>query len=367
MVIIGRGRVLTPSNSPIQFASQFRGVMTDLAALSFAIYDVSTEERQLEPVQVFPVSGFQDVDLVADRVGVGRYVATGWTVPTTGDGSAGKMRIVWQYQIAPQPDFNGQTIVQPVLSCEQDFDVLASAPLSLSGPLYCLVSDLREEGVASTVSDARLLLTILRAGQQIETWLGQYFEPRYVSEYAFNGSGSSIALFDIPIIGIETLYFRAQYVYQASLTIPPAVWKVYNRHLSGMTNPDDRQSPKIELAVEFTDHTYPEYRFPKGQQNVAVSGLFGYTDPDGSPVGCVPWGIRRACQMLVLRDLAKLTSSTRGEALQRSRLLEERTRDQSYKLDKDPRLAANGAGFSGDVEIDQLLLAYGAPFGIGGA
>ena len=95
-----------------------------------------------------------------------------------------------------------------------------------------------------------------------------------------------------------------------------------------------------------------------------LSGLWGYTEPDGTPEGRTPPAIRRACMLLVLRWLSPLgDEDAAGDARNRWRIVEERTRDQSYKL-----APVRGSGaFTGDPEIDAILARNRRPLGLGAA
>ena len=105
-------------------------------------------------------------------------------------------------------------------------------------------------------------------------------------------------------------------------------------------------------------------RFPKGYGNIEARGLWGYTEDDGSAEGRTPLEIRRVTILLVLRTLPPMgDTDAAGEARNRWRILEERTRDQSYKLD---RVAQTGA-FTGDPEIDGILARFRRPPGLGAA
>ena len=93
----------------------------------------------------------------------------------------------------------------------------------------------------------------------------------------------------------------------------------------------------------------------RGVQNVVINGLFGYTDPDGSPTGRTPELIRHVTKLLVLREIPTMTDTSQREDRQkRWRIVSERTRDQGYNLDP---LHAHG-GFTGDPAIDAILAAY---------
>ena len=97
------------------------------------------------------------------------------------------------------------------------------------------------------------------------------------------------------------------------------------------------------------------------EEAVELDGLFGYTEPDGTAEGRTPPPIRRACILLVLRGLHPLADDGGFDARNRWRIIEERTRDQSYKLDRPSR----SGGPTGDPELDAILLRYrrAAPLG----
>jgi hypothetical protein len=69
--------------------------------------------------------------------------------------------------------------------------------------------------------------------------------------------------------------------------------------------------------------------------------------------------------LLALRSLAPLADDASFEARSRWRIVEERTRDQSYRL--DPARSAASASLTGDPEVDALLVPYVRPSPIGAA
>lgn len=95
--------------------------------------------------------------------------------------------------------------------------------------------------------------------------------------------------------------------------------------------------------------------FPKGHGNVLAEGRWGYTEDDGTPDGRTPLAVKRACILLVLRGLHPLADDAAFEARSRWRIIEERTRDQSYRLETT---RSDGLMLTGDPEVDQLLSPY---------
>ena len=104
--------------------------------------------------------------------------------------------------------------------------------------------------------------------------------------------------------------------------------------------------------------------FPRGRGNVVVEGRWGFTEDDGTPEGRTPLAIRRACLLLVLRNFAPLAEDASFEARSRWRIIEERTRDQSYRLDAAKQTARQ---LTGDPEVDSLLAPYVRPSPLGAA
>jgi hypothetical protein len=90
---------------------------------------------------------------------------------------------------------------------------------------------------------------------------------------------------------------------------------------------------------------------------------WGFTEPDGTAEGRTPLEIRRVCILLVLRGIDPLAGAASSDARNRWRLVEERTRDQSYRM-AELRV---GNPLTGDPEIDAILARYRRPVGLGAA
>ena len=212
---------------------------------------------------------------------------------------------------------------------------------------YCRRRDIRNEGFApEQVSTARLNELIELASSYIETVTERFFEPR-AQTITEDGTGSCRLLLGEPIIDIESVEILGQDSVPASGAIDPAEYRVYNRHLTqGLLKPDDRDNPQIVLIGS---------EFHRGAQNIRIVGLFGYTEPDESATGRTPLLIREVCKKLVVREIPLLSeTSDREDGKNRYRLIQEKTRDQSYTLDK---LRITGS-LTGDPEIDNVLIQF---------
>lgn len=211
--------------------------------------------------------------------------------------------------------------------------------------MYATVADLRSEGVTEAMAtDARLEALVDEAGCNIDRITGWCFEPRS-STYGLDGRGTSTLELPVPLIYLE------------HVAINGVVFPLKEEDLLVIGSPVQPgvDVPRLVLVNGWI--------FPRGVANVAVTGLWGCTEPDGSTTGRTPLEIRRVCMLLVLRALHPLAGQDSADARNRWRILEERTRDQSYRLDS---LKSKGP-FTGDPEIDDILLRYRRPAEMGAA
>lgn len=357
MPALARNQASSCTHPVLDLFTQVNGVLVDVAALEFQIFDVSDAGKQQDPVQVYPatVGTRAQVNVGAgcptgDKLSTGHFVAR-WTPPV--NEAIGTHEVRWFFRLTPS---------SPEQTFREEFEVLVEvAGFSATG--YALVSDLRSEGItAAQASDARLQTLIALASRYVERMTGRFFEPR-PQELRLDGTGGRALLLGQPIVGIERVAIDSNPFSPADLPIDVSVFRVYNRHLSqGLLLPDDRDNPKLELFHR--ESRFGNLVWPKGQQNVTVQGVFGYTEPDGSPTGRTPELIRRAAALLVMRELPLLGNvDAREDAQRRYRLTSERTRDQSYTLEA---LRVQGA-FTGDPEIDNILQAFQRPSDFGAA
>ena len=194
-------------------------------------------------------------------------------------------------------------------------------------------------------SDARLERLLDEASRVIDRVTGWYFEPREAT-YLLDGRGAPSVEPPVPPLRLDAL-------------------RVDGSLFS--TDPEDLQTVGSPVQPGFDAprlRLLNGYVFPKGLANIQARGLWGYTEDDGTPEGRTPLEIQRACMLLVLHRLPLLgDTEAADDARNRWRIIEERTRDQSYKL------AAPGASetLTGDPEVDSILSRYRRPMGLGAA
>jgi hypothetical protein len=182
-------------------------------------------------------------------------------------------------------------------------------------------------------------------------------------------------LLDEPIVAIEAVTIRDP---MGGIATVDDTLRVYNRHLTeNLHSPDDRDSPKLEFihgndlggVNEYPSGLAPrnflrDLTWPRGRQNIGLVGLFGFTEPDGSFIGTTPALIQEATQMLVFRNIQRLSIRLPGTTA----VIMEATRDQQVQY------AQPGAGgdtrarvFTGDPDIDQILVGFVRPPYMGAA
>lgn len=362
MIAVVKSAGATVANRALQLVVQDAGgLLTDVYSASFQIFDTTTAQKEASPVQVWPTTtgNRQSIDVVADRLGTGRYAAT-WA-PAVGL-SAGRYVVRWFYQF---------TVSADPTAFEQEFELAAQAYL---GPHYCTVYDLRAAGMAvASAADGVAQKLVVQASRWVEHYTGRQFDAQYKVIRASGNSGRALLL-DEPIIALDsvTLNYQGDFV---SNDREVGTFTVFNRHIrENLFRPDDRDNPKLEFlhgwdfAGLYTGPSRYDYRFSSGVQNVQVAGVFGYTEPDQSMVGCTPHLIRHACQLICWKQQYALGSNERWDAQNRNRLTSEYTRDQGFIWAKpdDVRNVPPITHF-GDPEIDSILYGFIRPPQVGAA
>lgn len=258
------------------------------------------------------------------------------------------------------------------------FPVLVAGSLIPNG--YATLAQMRAEGVPLVFTDARLSLAIEVASRRIENICGRTFGPRHAT-LDVDGVGGPMIQLEDPIIGICSVDYIFDSTSPSEIPLALENLKIYNRHMRGLLQPDDRDNPKIEFisygnvhgAYSMWGDGYDRYhgsmhqtRFAEGEQNVRISGWFGYTEADGSPFGKVPDLISYVCVLMALREVRPKWANFSGGSGSGSHgnLIQERTRDQTvwYETGSD---ASFKAGITGDPTIDQILSQFIAPMRLG--
>lgn len=352
MTALARGQASDCSNPTLDLYTLVNGVRTDMYSVEFQIHEKVTNPGV--PQQVYPaVAGTRAPVNVSDlcptghKLGTGRYVAE-WTPELTAP--LGTWMVQWYFKL---------TLSSPEQTFCEDFQVLPEAT-GATALGYCTVQDLRDEGVpVSVADDARLQLLIARASRYVDKFTQRYFLPRDLV-VSLDGTGLRSIHLDIPIVTIT-----AAQIDEVVLDLDDLL--IYNRHITqGLTFPDDREDPRIEVRQSL--HDVERFAlglevFPIGQHNVHLTGVFGYTEPDGSPYGSVPPLICEATKMLVMRELApKYTAGPLDDWWMSHAIVEMKTRDQTIKFASPSTLGPAGPGlYTGDRRIDNILMQYRLP------
>lgn len=196
-------------------------------------------------------------------------------------------------------------------------------------------------------SDSRVDLAIATVEEYVEGKLGNWFDPRTLT-LTLDGSGRDTLLLPHPIVSITSITIDT-----TAVDLDDVV--VYNRHLSGMTRPDDRQNPKIVYKTP-TSRTRSGGRWPRGRQNITVVGSFAYRDYDsGDATGKIPAALKRALFLLLPRFIETANSPYGQEAQKAHNLIENRTRSSSVQYQETHSV------ITGDPAVDQLLARMKAP------
>lgn len=241
--------------------------------------------------------------------------------------------------------------------------------------LYCTLAEVRAEGVDATAfPDVKVNEKIRLASTHIENVTGHWFGAKDRT-LRIDGIGGTALPVHIPIVKVDTvtLLFDVQGITD-TLELDPESLQVYNRHLTmGLTNPDDRDAPRIELRA-FSGSGLFITKWPKGEQNIQLAGTFGYTELDSTdtvgetvagnqiPVaqGVVPADILDVCLRLVVRNLPDIgdTDATEDEA-RRGDTKRVKTRDQEIEyFGRQTTEGFAGLGLTGDATIDGVLSRY---------
>ena len=206
--------------------------------------------------------------------------------------------------------------------------------------MYVSIAEVKAEmavGDGSDVTDERITLAILKAEEFIEHVTGQSFEKERRTMY-LDGNGRRLHHLPEFCIGIESITV-------SGIDIKADEYILYNSR-------EDRNNPKIVF----------NFAVPKGRRSIAIDGYFGHVDIKPSGKAVTPLLIKKACIKLALSEVYALSDPERREFLDRERVVSENTDGHSYTLGGT---TGQTKGFTGDPEIDEILLLYQRPLQIG--
>lgn len=345
--------------APTTVLADSAGYLVDPLSLEVRVTDA-------DGVEAFPRTAVLLTDYpTGDRIGRGYYRARDYDPQSDLVATAGARIVTWFAVLeAGAAEVSWTTRTERLTAPKPDFGV----------PYYALISDLRAEGfTTAALSDARAHVLLARASAYIEAFTGRRFvaEPRRI---LLNGPGSSILQISEPIIAIdedETIVGADDAVTSLGIEFGRDSVKVYNRHLSQrLRQPDDRQNPKLEVyspiwgSREGHQSRVSPMAWPRGQQNVRIAGHFGFTEPDGSPMGRTPQLITHAAMLFVRKEMELIGGGTRSDASATGRIIKEKTRDQEVGYASPGTIAGGKPGspafgaLTGDPEIDTILMMF---------
>ncbi len=246
---------------------------------------------------------------------------------------------------------------------------------------YCTLAEVRAEGYGDPpFSDARIARAIKLASGTIEDITGLWFGSKDRT-LLVDAIGGTILPVNVPIIRIDEidLIFSVSGVTQDQAIDLNSI-QIYNRHLTmGLTAPDDREAPRIELRTMAGGDFFFLQRWPTGPQQVKLVGKFGYTELDSAdPVGeteagsqiplsfgSIPVVIQDACLRLIRLHLPLQSNSDAVEdELRRWDVKQIETRDQKISYGAATGAAGGsplGSMSTGDIYVDRVLSRYSRP------
>lgn len=337
---------VSADNPLITFEYQTGGLLTDIFSLTLQVLDASGVQK-LAATTI----NLNDPP-VGSRLGIGRYA--GVFTPTTGSGWAtGTHTAIWRYRVVSGG-------VEKAV--RRRFEVLDATNFVTGAEYvgYADTSELRANAQFSSLTVAQTQKLVDSASRKVETLTGRFFEPRYLTS-AYSGKGAGSLLLGHPIIGLASAFEFASGLADALFEIDRTALLVYNRHLEGMFDPDDRNDPRVEYATDLIPgRIIWQGAFTDGSKNVQLNGLFGYTDYDGSPTGRTPKQLTQVIGYFAAHeqlDPFGLDVSVSAPG----RVKAARTRDQAIEFASGAGAAAYQGAITGDRVVDDYLLTLLRP------
>jgi hypothetical protein len=355
--LLARSQVVSPAKPALTAITVAHHVVVDgrevsaalvrPQSLAYEVLDLSDAEKENDPEVVVPRT---TLNLTTSAVGFGRYAPT-WTVPA--NESLGRHMVRW---------FATMVSGGPEVEWTETFDVVASTVGLRDRPLYATVSDVRAEGAPPSMTDRWIAERLISACDRLDRWTGRTFAAEW-KKVAVDGDRNRYLYLQEPIVALERVVLS-----DGVTEVEPSAFVVYNRHVAGLLVPDDRESPRIEFMANLWETRYStnQYRYPgifsdpqwagRTPQTIAITGIFGYTDPDGTPTGSTPSLAREVVVGMAVRELPKQGSATAAMKRREGFITMMKTREQTVQYGdvgmESGAAAPSGAAFTGDPHID---------------
>lgn len=354
-----RTQVSTAANALVSFIHQNAyGYLADVESLAYAVFDISSPAKELAPVEVVARTELSvELAPTGQKLSTGRYFAP---LEIGEEWDLGTHQLIWYYDLG-----DGEIEVK---------DTLVVTDEAFGPPLWYIgVQDVYDAGLdPDEFTTVQVRTAIKRSQEYIDRVTGRHFAPVYKTLRVDGRGGPKLRLRE-PIIAVESVSPDDEYITDETLLRYSTGHTVYNRHIRlGMLAPDDRNNPKIEIS--YGSRPFGPYgRWPDGSQDVRVAGVFGYTDPDGSPYGRTPELIQTLTKLLVSLYIFPLGSADEHKVKNQWKVVEEKTDLQSVRFGGTAASSTvykgpgSSAFFTGDDEIDALLLQFKAGPGMTGA
>lgn len=354
---LAKGEQSTDINPVLQLFTRQGEYLTDIFDGSFVIEDVRSPD--VDPITrvTSTTINTDEISLGGYKLGLGRYyIPTGATTAW----AYGTHRVICTYRMVD----GGRVFTQELL-----FEVLNPALYS-AGSLYmgyAATRDLyRDEffDILGTPPE-KLHAHIRRVSYQLEGLTQRFFEPRYVDQ-RISGDGRPVLFLDEAVVAIES---AGSVSYDDGIeTISPytnGAFSVYNRHLDGLLNPDDRDNPRLDVTRDdIAGYPVRGWRWPTGDRNLSIKGVFGFTDPepnsDGVLIGHTPDEFVQIIGTLTGRHMEDPNMSSPA-TWQPGRIKMYKTRDQQIQFYGASGNVDYSGGITGDAMMDQLLLRFIKP------
>lgn len=359
---LARGEESDATNPVLQLFTRQGELLTDPISGSFKIEGVPNPDVSPTPVVGTTALDLTDVGSGGHKLSLGRFL-----IPTgsTASFAFGTHRVVYSYVM----EVDGRTYVQVI-----EFEILDPAEFP-TGHLYtglCSTRSLYRDGffLFAGLAPTKLHRHITRESARIEGLVERFFEPRFLL-LKLNGQERPIFLIDEAIVAIEKIEAISRSPNSASAStslFDTASYRVFNRHNNGLLNPDDRYNPRISLVetrrIAGVTAIDGDFNWPFGKQNIQITGVFGFTDPDAQPdevlIGHTPEDFVQIVGALVTRylenpDLSSLATWKPG--LVRGY----RTRDQQVSFYGASGNVSYSGGLTGDERIDSMLQRFIKP------